>query len=114
MSRVIKLFAAIITISFATSGFADEIEEIVVQGDLGSLPSKDVKSIFGFDKSILETPRSASSVSEEMMDRFNMYDIDELVALAPGSFCAMQSPKLDITGKYVKTPPIHFLVGVQS
>ena len=49
MSRVIKLFAAIITISFATSGFADEIEEIVVQGDLGSLPSKDVKSIFGFD-----------------------------------------------------------------
>ena len=86
MSRVIKLFAAIITISFATSGFTDEIEEIVVQGDLGSLPSKDVKSIFGFDKSILETPRSASSVSEEMMDRFNMYDIDELVALAPGSF----------------------------
>ena len=62
------------------------MEEIVVVGDLGSLPGKDVESIFGFGKSILETPRSASTVSEEMMERFNMLDIDELIALAPGSF----------------------------
>ena len=63
-----------------------EMEEVVVKGDLGSLPGERVKSIFGFDKSVLETPRSLSTISEEMMDRFNMQDIDELVALAPGSF----------------------------
>ncbi len=63
-----------------------EIEEIVVTADLGSMPGSEVRSIFGFDKSILETPRSASSISEEMMSRFIIRDIDELIALAPGSF----------------------------
>ena len=62
------------------------IEEIVVVGDLGSLPGDDVEAVFGFDKSLLETPRSVSTISDEMMDRFNMRDIDELIALAPGSF----------------------------
>ncbi|MGB2396975.1 MAG: TonB-dependent siderophore receptor, partial [Pseudomonadales bacterium] len=56
------------------------------KGDLGSLPGERVDSVFGFEKSILETARSASTVSEEMMDRFNMQDIDELIVLAPGTF----------------------------
>ena len=63
-----------------------DMEEVVVKGDLGSLPGERVESIFGFEKSILDTPRSASTISEEMMDRFNMQDIDELVVLAPGTF----------------------------
>ena len=63
-----------------------DIEEIVVTADLDSLPAENRRSLFGFDKSILETPRSASTVSEAMMDRFNIRDIDELIALAPGSF----------------------------
>ena len=64
----------------------DVMEEVVVTGDLNSLPGEDVKSIFGFNKSILETPRSVSTVSEELMDRMNMQDIDELVTVSPGSF----------------------------
>ena len=68
------------------AGHDHEIEEIVVTADLGSMPGSDVRSIFGFDKSILETPRSASTISEEMMSRFIISDIDELIALAPGSF----------------------------
>lgn len=63
-----------------------EIEEIVVTGDLRSLPGESVESIFGFDKSLLETPRSASTVSWEQIERFNIKDIDELVVLAPGTF----------------------------
>ena len=62
------------------------IEEIVVVGNLGSLPGDAVKTVFGLDRSLLETPRSVSTVSAEMMDRFNMRDIDELIALAPGTF----------------------------
>ncbi len=64
----------------------DEIEEIVVTADLGSLPGDDMGTVFGFDKSILQTPRSASTVTDEMMDRFIVSDIDELIALTPGSF----------------------------
>ena len=62
------------------------LEVVVVTGSLDSLPSDHVHSVFGFHKSLLETPRSASSVSEEMMSRFNMRDIDELIAVAPGTF----------------------------
>ena len=65
---------------------ATAVEEVVVIGDLGSLPDEDVQSVFGFGKSLLYTPRSASTVSEEMMARFDMRDIDELIAVAPGSF----------------------------
>ena len=81
--------AAAMGLAIASAGFAanaEEMEEIVVKGDLGSLPGERVESVFGFEKSILETARSASTVSEEMMDRFNMSDIDELVAVAPGTF----------------------------
>ncbi len=62
------------------------IEEIVVVGELRSLPGESVESVFGFDKSLLETPRSASTVSFEQIERFNIKDIDELVALSPGTF----------------------------
>ena len=62
------------------------IEEIVVRGELRSQPGEDVGSVFGFGKSLLETPRSVSSVSGEMIQRFDMRDIDELVALAPGTY----------------------------
>jgi len=72
----------------ATAQDADEpiMEEIVVTGDLRALPGESVESVFGFDKSLLETPRSASTVSWEQIERFNIQDIDELVALSPGTF----------------------------
>ncbi len=73
-------------LGFNSAMAESEMEEIVVKGDLGSLPGERVDSVFGFEKSILETARSASTVSEEMMDRFNMQDIDELIVLAPGTF----------------------------
>tara|TARA_R110002020_G_scaffold19726_13_gene67836 strand:+ start:1007 stop:3457 length:2451 start_codon:yes stop_codon:yes gene_type:complete len=87
MNRFVKSFmASAVLLGSISQVSAQEMVEIVVKGDLGSLPGESVKSVFGFNKSILETPRSASTISEEMMDRFNMQDIDELVALAPGSF----------------------------
>ena len=62
------------------------LEEVVVSGELRSQPGEAVDSVFGFGKSVLETPRSVSSVSGEMIRRFDMRDIDELVALAPGTY----------------------------
>jgi iron complex outermembrane receptor protein len=64
----------------------EDIEKIEVRGSLGSLPGQAVESVFGFGKSILETPRSASTISQAQMERFSVSDIDELVAFAPGTF----------------------------
>ena len=81
--------AMITTVSLRASAEEAEeefMEEMVVTGDLRSLPGENVESVFGFQKSLLELPRSASTVSWEQIERFNIKDIDELVALAPGTF----------------------------
>ena len=78
--------ATLIACLSSSSLWSEDIEEIVVTGDLNSLPGEAVDSVFGLNKSILETPRSASTISEEMMDRFLMNDIDELILVAPGTF----------------------------
>ncbi|MBU2878476.1 TonB-dependent siderophore receptor [Aliiglaciecola lipolytica] len=64
----------------------ESVERISVTGSLGSLPGQDVESVFGFGKSILETPRSASTISDEQLERFAVSDIDDLVAFAPGTY----------------------------
>ncbi|MDE1914771.1 MAG: TonB-dependent receptor plug domain-containing protein [Sphingomonadales bacterium] len=61
-------------------------QDIVVQGSLDALPLKDVGSIFGFSKTLVETPRSASTVSKEQLDRFAIYQIYDLVSQSPGTF----------------------------
>lgn len=61
-------------------------EDVVVTGSLGALPVKDVGSVFGFDKTLVETPRSASTISDEQLERFGITDIYDLVAQAPGTF----------------------------
>ena len=60
--------------------------EIVVNGSLGALPLQDVGSVFGFNKTLVETPRSASSISKEQMDRFGITQIYDLVSQTPGTF----------------------------
>ncbi|GAB5415207.1 MAG: TonB-dependent receptor [Congregibacter sp.] len=90
-TRRLPLAAAIATILAsaplvqAQDDEALEMEEVVVTGSLRSLPGEDVQ-IFGFGKSLLETPRSASTISAEQIERFNVTDIDELVAFSPGTF----------------------------
>lgn len=61
-------------------------EEIVVVGSLNALPVKDVGSIFGFDKNLVETPRSASTISKEQLERFGVSEIYDLVSQSPGVF----------------------------
>jgi len=62
------------------------VDELVVTGSLGALPLKNVGSIFGFDKTLVETPRSASTISSEQIERFGVTEIYDLVAQAPGTF----------------------------
>ena len=83
--RLVIAGMTIVSTNYAFTATGQEMEEIVVEGSLDSLPGKDIE-IFGFGKSLLETPRSASTISYEQMERFNVSDIDELVAFAPGTF----------------------------
>lgn len=92
--KVSSLAAAVaLSLSISSNVVAEEadntnkdIEKIEVTGSLGSLPGNDVESVFGFGKSILETPRSASTISDAQIERFSISDIDELVAFSPGTF----------------------------
>ncbi|MDE0055217.1 MAG: TonB-dependent receptor plug domain-containing protein [Gammaproteobacteria bacterium] len=65
-------------------------ETITVHGDpadrVSIVPSEPVDAVFGLDKSLFETPRSATSVAVETMDRLGMTDIDDLVMLSASSF----------------------------
>ena len=80
------LFALCLLASAVSAAAQQEIEEVVVKGDLRSLPGENVESVFGFGKSLLETPRSASTISSDQIGRFAIDDIDELIVLAPGTF----------------------------
>ena len=62
------------------------IAEEVIEDDIGIIPTGPLESIFGFDKTLLETPRSASVISIETIEQFGITEIDDLIVLAPGSF----------------------------
>ena len=64
----------------------DTSGDIVITGSLGALPLKNVGSIFGFDKTLAETPRAASTVSQEQLERFGITQIYDLVSQVPGTF----------------------------
>ena len=65
-------------------------ETMTVHGDsaegVAIVPTEPVDAVFGLEKSLFETPRSATSVSVETMDRLGMTDIDDLVMLSASSF----------------------------
>ncbi len=62
------------------------VAEEAVEDDIGIIPTGPIESVFGFDKTLLETPRSASVISIETMEQYGITEIDDLVVLAPGSF----------------------------
>ena len=100
LSRVIRSTIAASTLCLgmaATAAMAQEEdtvsetedlvqETVVVTGSLRALPVEDVGSVFGFDKNLVEIPRSASTISSEQLERFGITDIYGLVAQAPGTF----------------------------
>ena len=89
LSRTTLALALLAGTALASPAYADEAPEkkdIIVTGSLGALPLKDVGSVFGFNKTLVETPRSASTVTKEQMDRFGITQIYDLVSQTPGTF----------------------------
>ncbi|MYG13849.1 MAG: TonB-dependent receptor plug domain-containing protein [Gammaproteobacteria bacterium] len=53
---------------------------------IGILPTEPMDAVFGFDKTLLETPRSATSITIETIEQYGITEIDDFVVLSPGSF----------------------------
>lgn len=81
--------AAVAPFAFAQNDVV-ELETYTAEGQvedtLGIMPNQPVKSVFGFGKTILETPRGVTSVSADMMESYNITDINDLVMISPGAF----------------------------
>lgn len=74
----------------ATEEAADEtavLDTVVIVGDkIGLLEKSNSESVFGMGKSLLETPRSATLVSDLTLERYGIEEVDDLIAIAPGTF----------------------------
>ena len=65
---------------------AEEIRVTAAREAGAEVPADQADAVFGFDKSLLETPRSATIISAETLEQFGVTDLDDLVVLTPGSF----------------------------
>lgn len=88
--RSALLLAASSLVPIGAAAADSQIEELVVTGEvvdrLSIIPDEDVDSIFGTSRSLFETPRSATSISTELLEQYNAQDINDLVRFSPGVY----------------------------
>lgn len=80
---------ATVSLASHSQGQSGELEEVVVtaKGDyFGILPKDPSESSMGLDMSLVDTPRSVSVVSEDLISKFVLRSVDDLVRLTPGAF----------------------------
>ena len=67
-----------------------DVEKIDVLGKktdyYSIMPDGENSSAFGLGKSLYETPRSITEISEDLVDKFALRSVDDLVRLTPGAF----------------------------
>src|SRR6478752_4731414 len=68
----------------------DAVDAVIVlaRDKAGLLEKQPSTTVFGLEKSLLETPRSASFVSDTTLTRFGIETIDGLTAVSPGTYTA--------------------------
>jgi len=65
----------------------EPIDEIIVIADPLELTELEgSRSVYGLDLSYAELPRAISAISDETISRFNIETVDDLAAVAPGTF----------------------------
>src|SRR5579859_7961796 len=52
----------------------------------GIMPNKPLGSAFGFEKTLVETPRAITIVSQQQLDSIGIRNAEDLVKVAPGTF----------------------------
>lgn len=85
---------------------ATSVGELVVTADkAGLLEKRPSDTVFGIDKPLIETPRSASLINDLTIQRYGIQTINQLVAIAPGTFTASfygVAGSLNIRGTYAE------------
>jgi iron complex outermembrane recepter protein len=65
------------------------VSEVIVQSDkAGLLERRPSDTVFGLDKPLIETPRSASFISDVTLERYGIQKLDQLTAVSPGTYTA--------------------------
>ena len=120
-SVLARTIAGVLALAAATELSAQEEDAVElekftteeeVDDSLGVLQTQPVDSVFGFSKSVLETPRAVSSVTAEFLDEFNITGINDIATFIPGSFTTSffgVAGSLDIRG----TPADNYFRGVK-
>ena len=73
--------------ALAPPALAQATDEIIVVADpLEFLEQDSSASVYGLDLSYAETPRAISAISDETIARFGIETVDDLAAVAPGTF----------------------------
>ena len=83
---------------------ADQVEVTAKLDPFEVVPDRPTNSVFGFDKRLEEIPRSISVVSSETVEGYQIHTVNDLVAVASGSF----------TGSYFGIPGTLFVRGDES
>jgi iron complex outermembrane receptor protein len=98
MSKHLKLLAGASAIAlFAIAGAANadpdkpkpsDAEVVVTADRAGLLERRPNDTVMGLNKPLLETPRSASFVSDITLERYGIQTIDKLTEVSPGTYTA--------------------------
>lgn len=64
----------------------DEIVVVAISDHLALLPAEESASAFGLSKGLLETPRAVTEVRSDLIERYALRSVDDLVRLTPGAF----------------------------
>jgi outer membrane receptor protein involved in Fe transport len=94
LTATLILSAAVLPAQVTTADKKTEpilvLEKVVTDGNgndpLGVLPTGPSQSAFGFDKTILDTPRSVSVISADLIDKMSLSAVEDLVRVVPGVF----------------------------
>jgi len=79
---------AALAFGFASRAFAQApVDEIIVIADpLSFIGLEGSRTVYGLDLDYDDIPRSISAISDETIARFNIDSVDDLAAVAPGTF----------------------------
>ncbi|RDV25574.1 TonB-dependent receptor [Alteromonas aestuariivivens] len=97
LNRVTAAVTLAVSTIMANHALAQEAEQTEPQTEVisvtgkrvdsyGIMPTEDSGSAFGLDRSLYETPRSITEVSEDLVEKFALRSVDDLVRLTPGAF----------------------------
>jgi len=95
-SRHVLLSASVVALSFLTQParaeeqVAEQVDAVIIvaRDKAGLLEKRPSNTVFGLDKPLIETPRSASLVSDLTLERYGVLTLEGVTKVSPGTHTA--------------------------